>query len=93
MSGITYGYNGAEVQRVPVIETRQPDSNIGITHNDLSIEHVEHLVKNGVYFKVMAEWVCTDCGSTVPGPEGHERWECVEAARDANEERLADYRD
>lgn len=42
------------------------------------------------YYPEFDEYECMDCRTVVSGPEGHDHWDCDEAARDKAEDAAYD---
>lgn len=78
MDNITYGHNGAEVERQTVY--------VGHTTEGQYVHHAPEPLRSDLVYVEQDEFVCLGCNTVVDGPEGHEQWECLEASRDRAED-------
>ena len=85
MDNITYGLNGAEVERHTIYVAYREDGSY--------VHHASEPFDSRYNYVEEDEFVCGDCGCVVASAEGHESWECDEAARERAEDMAADYRD
>lgn len=87
-----YGINGEEVVGTQVHQVSDANGRY-MFDTILTTDQVAQNLAAGRQVTSSIEWECQGCMTVVSSSEGHDNYECKEAAFQKNEDRLADYRE